>query len=343
MNCELQHLPWKVEPQVDGAPYPEKIPIPGVLDAALPESDLSKFPDRTPQKVAMPDIEDEPLEDDAWIKAAFERFDQPEFNEAGYHHPREERVRNGKAGHFWHYTHYDFVRQPWDERCSLMHRERGYICTPGDLDDVLSYPKVCLETIKHIPKIPPRELVSSDQLVQKIRRLKPLLETIGEAPKKGPSRPTVDKLRDDPMKYNWWRRWIEPDPRLDPGLNGPISDALDDDFKPAGRALFILWWTANKFEDFIKACPESIKRYTGITLDPPTGENIIKVFMRDNTKGNGTLEHRDEAEKQLDILVNYKNERTVNHKTPKVLIKLDCFTAPPLYYLNPKCYDRLNK
>jgi hypothetical protein len=57
MNWEPQRLPWKVEPQIDGAPYPEKIPVPGVLDAALPESDLSKFPDRI---LLMSEVPDKP-------------------------------------------------------------------------------------------------------------------------------------------------------------------------------------------------------------------------------------------------------------------------------------------
>jgi hypothetical protein len=29
-----QHLPWKVEPQIDGPPYPKEIPVPRVLDAS---------------------------------------------------------------------------------------------------------------------------------------------------------------------------------------------------------------------------------------------------------------------------------------------------------------------
>jgi len=108
--------------------------------------------------------------DDFWIQEAFERFDRPEFNETGYH-PRSEWTRkDGRRDHHWHFTHAaDALKHPYflahptmkgTVKCSIEHRERGYISEPGDLPFELSYPMVCLRTFDDHVSPTPRRLLA---------------------------------------------------------------------------------------------------------------------------------------------------------------------------------------
>ena len=166
MNWEPQHLPWKVEPQIDGAPYPEKILAPGVLDAALPESDLGKFSDRT--QADMPAIEDEPQADDTWIEAAFENLmpeaapgaesgiDEAVFEEGPRYLQDDRKVKDDKMASPGGKRPLEFLSQRSPRggvECSILDRERGYINEPGDLPDELSYPMLCIYTFYDIPSI----------------------------------------------------------------------------------------------------------------------------------------------------------------------------------------------
>ncbi|MGD0951414.1 MAG: hypothetical protein ABR985_03315 [Methanotrichaceae archaeon] len=70
----------------------------GVLELRTPTGFTLETQTQNAEETAtnclLPNIDDEPQDDDYWIQKAFERFDRPEFNEAGYHR-REERARNG--------------------------------------------------------------------------------------------------------------------------------------------------------------------------------------------------------------------------------------------------------
>ena len=312
MNWEPQHLPWKVEPQIDGAPYPEKILAPGVLDAALPESDLGKFSDRT--QADMPAIEDEPQADDTWIEAAFENLmpeaapgaesgiDEAVFEEGPRYLQDDRKVKDDKMASPGGKRPLEFLshRSPrGGVECSILDRERGYINEPGDLPEELSYPMLCVCTLDDLPHIEEplltpydvdRMLVSyeytNEELVQVFKIFNERHnKTLPQTAK------TIKKLRDNPppkgfIPYPW--QYYE---------GTPIGKLLKDHPK-AGRAAlsnlhnyFMMW----VFEgDDWCMWPRA-----------PTRAQMIIGFMESPRIRGIIFPKRDLAEKQFDLLVEY--------------------------------------
>ena len=343
MNWEPQHLPWKVpEPQIDGPASPD-ILAPRVLDAslALPESDLSKFSDRTPRQDAMQDIDELSYRDR--IRLAFIRFDQIEVKSVGY----------GKERPFW--SHADFLKEKMDRagtKCSISDRERGYINEPGDLPDNLSYPKLCLETLKHFP-YPPCHLRNDSDFSKWLSGWKAYFEKEYFVEGKV-SPPSVKKYRVDKKKHWAWRD-MDPIDQIKKWDGTPIGNLLDTTTTAGIHALGALEglrMLLDGFELVIDAdesakgaeCIEGkyyvllndllISQKTDFDQDGPTGKNIVNCFSNANPL------NLDLAEKQLNLLSGLDN----THKANNVLMKLDRLTArSPLYYLTSKCYEYTNK
>ena len=139
---------------IDGPPFPD-ILVSRVLDAssvALPESDLSKFLDRTLRKDAISDTYDE-ISYDASIKAAFLRFDRLTAQEKKISPLIDPHVDSGKEFLATKFNRYCKTAEGGKVNCSILDRERGYINKPGDLLDELSYPMLCIYTFYDIPSI----------------------------------------------------------------------------------------------------------------------------------------------------------------------------------------------
>lgn len=282
-------------------------------------SDLSKFPDRAPRKETILDVDDEPQDDDAWIVAAFERFDRPEFNEGG-HHPREEWASNNKRRHFWHYTHGDFIRKAHkigyheftqgckrdgkyqEMECSILDRERGYINEPGDLPDELSWPMACIVSFDDIPYIqdPPIILDANDKDNIQIyaeytdEELARCFKIINE--KHNQTLPTtaktIRKIRELPNHPEYF-----PVPTHQRFEGTPIGNLLKASPKTGRAAIsnlvnyFMMWVFEGK--DWCMWPRE------------PTRRSMILCFMQGPRLQGVIFPKIDLAEKQFDLLVEY--------------------------------------
>lgn len=272
---------------MDGLTSPDT-PTPRALDAsqALSESNLNKFPDRTPRQAATQDPE---LSYRDRIRLAFIRFDQIEVKAVG-----------GKERPFW--SHADFLKLKTDHngiKCSILDRERGYINEPGDLPDELSYAMLCVYTLGDLPHIDEPQLTAFDVKRMSVSEeytnteLAEVFKIFNE--KHGMTLPTtartIKKLRDNPppkgfIPYPW--QYYE---------GTPIGKLLKDHPK-AGRAAlnnlhnYFLMWV---FEgDDWCMCPR----------EPTRGQMIIGFMESPRIRGI-IFPKRDLAEKQFNLLVDY--------------------------------------
>jgi hypothetical protein len=264
----------------------------------LKESDLSKFPGRTPRRSVISDIDEMPYE--AKIRLAFARFD---LRAAGKKimglYKDLDSSDGGRDFLNLRLDHYYKTKDGQIEKikCSILDREKGYINEPGDLPWVLSYPPLCVATFHDIPSITDPPLPSSAEgpimvyeeytdielaMVNKIiNRLGHTLPTTAI---------TIKKLRERSVSRPGLIPYCH---KLYEGTQ--IGNLLKDHPK-AGRAAlssmlmsFLMWGF----------------RYYAFPRDKPTREFLIGSFIHCPRLKGVAFPKEDLAEKQFDLLVRY--------------------------------------
>jgi hypothetical protein len=266
----------------------------------LAESDLRRYPDRTPRKAAMFDIDDEMSYEDG-IRLSFIRFDRFEAWEKKISPYEASHVDSGRdflASKFDCY--YEIADGKTNKiKCSILDRERGYINEPGDLTDELSYPMLCIYTLDDIPHIgepvlspfdEERMSVSEEYTNEELAKVFKIFNkkhnmTLPKTAK------TIKKLRDNPPSKGFipypWQHYE----------GTPIGKLLKDHPK-AGRAAL-----SNLHNYFIMWVFEG-KRWCMCPREPTRGQMIIG-FMESPRLRGVIFPKRDLAEKQFDLLVDY--------------------------------------
>lgn len=209
--------------------------------------------------------------------------------------------------------------------CSISNRERGYINTPGDLPDELSYPALCVTTFYDIPHIedPPlpvhvnvkdgiiiHEEYKSSELAEINVKINELYGTIYPTTAK-----TIKKHRDQSI--------TKPGivPYAHQKYEGTPIGKLLEDHPTAGRAAlngifnyFMMFF----FEYYSLSTRQNIIKYA------PTRQNIIKSFMNGPKVRGAKYPNKDLAESHFDLLEDYgviactdgrknKNRKNKNH------------------------------